>query len=957
MASEIFSTALWSTTDHVLLLTVNEQKMLKKGVPETLWISKETGIKTPLTVQEFAKGLRPYDSAALWGFAGEVRLQRFKLNWVSPFPNITAPRLGFVVQYTTDLFWGSDIQTVHYPDDLSEGIAFEQLITTLSAGVTATDASLPLTAGAPWIRRGQHVMLDLEIVKVKRSNATHLDVVRGVYSTAAVEHLSGIGVSLVRIGATDPSIEGGVDDKVGLVNDAACKKDNTHEFGCNPSQYVYPNLARIFSSGEIVAGETPQAKLVECMATVSGSTNSTYCSSGCVCSETAATRGADLGSPRPRGGATLVSPGDVRAYPKDFKGRLVLGVTASTTNMVLDSSTLHLNWGKVEGEIVYKYIRVDDEIMKVIRVGERGSGFPGIVGVGTFKVNGGSGCTCALDGTVSGVNSCSCSGHQGTGCDAPGTITAKEGTGRGFAATFTVAGGKIASITITDPGEDYTGTPALQLATGGAVNATYHPCQVTFYPIVSKFTITVVRAQLGTLAAAHTAASKVSTILWASQKVVGKPTKRYSFRIAAYNQAGMSDFVYYDLLMRQKNLNKLLPQGNEHLIISLIGGGLISDPSDFSATFVPPGTTDITKGQPCTSVTVHDNAGTKLSCKTPSLLGAKFDLIVNYASGMFSNTFSQRGFTIDSPSITGLESLMPEPDKPLVITVFGNNFGKKDSGEFVEGKIPSVTGRFLYGDDDSESLVCAPLEVVSNTRVKCTLGDDKWLRVSKEKKDIIGKLVMVAGSGTNTVTFEEGLKLKLKPVEPLKVQATIAADFTAITASPALVEEFKATFAAETASALGIAAHLLEILGIAQGSVIVIFNILPDTSSTTAVSPAALALNLAAQAANPNSALRQGSLTGAMTVVLPPGTAELAAESGEQNTSTASLPLYFTNCVPRSYSAWDMEICYDCCSYLCETGTEVPEMGGQTVLPGYRAQVCQSECMTHCGYARPLKQP
>jgi hypothetical protein len=66
------------------------------------------------------------------------------------------------------------------------------------------------------------------------------------------------------------------------------------------------------------------------------------------------------------------------------------------------------------------------------------------------------------------------------------------------------------------------------------------------------------------------------------------------------------------------------------------------------------------------------------------------------------------------------------------------------------------------------------------------------------------------------------------------------------------------------------------------------------------------------------------------------------------------VPKYFKNCVPRTYTAWDMEICYDCCTYLCETGTEVPKMGGQDALPGYRAQVCQSECMNHCGYARPL---
>jgi len=284
-----------------------------------------------------------------------------------------------------------------------------------------------------------------------------------------------------------------------------------------------------------------------------------------------------------------------------------------------------------------------------------------------------------------------------------------------------------------------------------------------------------------------------------------------------------------------------------------------------------------------------------------------------------------------------------------VLLISGSGFGK-DSND-VTGKLvgPSLTSGETPGE-----LPCNPLKVITDTSLLCALTtkakDEKWE----------GNIVITAGNATyhgggQSTQTGKGSAIKQKP-PPVEVKATIAADFTEITSSPAKVEEFKATFSLETARALVIAAHLLEVLEIIQGSVIVIFNILPDTSSTTAPSPAALAVNLAQQAADPNSALRQGSLTGAITVSLPPGTAELAAaeESSSITLDASAVPGYFKNCVPLTYKAWDMEICYDCCTYLCETGPEVPQMGGQDVLPGYRAQVCQSECMTHCGYARPL---
>merc|ERR1712216_190755 len=39
---------------------------------------------------------------------------------------------------------------------------------------------------------------------------------------------------------------------------------------------------------------------------------------------------------------------------------------------------------------------------------------------------------------------------------------------------------------------------------------------------------------------------------------------------------------------------------------------------------------------------------------------------------------------------------------------------------------------------------------------------------------------------------------------------------------------------------------------------------------------------------------------------------------------------------------------------ICETGSDLPQMGGEDVLPAFRAEVCDKVCTTHCGYGRAM---
>ena len=68
----------------------------------------------------------------------------------------------------------------------------------------------------------------------------------------------------------------------------------------------------------------------------------------------------------------------------------------------------------------------------------------------------------------------------------------------------------------------------------------------------------------------------------------------------------------------------------------------------------------------------------------------------------------------------------------------------------------------------------------------------------------------------------------------------------------------------------------------------------------------------------------------------------------------AVIPQYFSACSLRSHSSPDMEICHSCCTNICETGSDLPQMGGEDVLPAFRAEVCDKVCTTHCGYGRAI---
>ena len=296
-----------------------------------------------------------------------------------------------------------------------------------------------------------------------------------------------------------------------------------------------------------------------------------------------------------------------------------------------------------------------------------------------------------------------------------------------------------------------------------------------------------------------------------------------------------------------------------------------------------------------------------------------------------------------------------KPEEPVTFTITGKHFGLP--ADPLKGRRADPLSGYLE-TEESGQLRCAPLVHLSDGAATCTI-------TPKKGQIMQGHMVLWAGDtaaasttggAQDTATDPEVTYVQVE-AKPVEVKAAIPVEINSIPEGSPERKSFEASFATDISGALGVPSSRIEIVGISAGSVIVIFNILPDPNAVAAPSPAALAVSLAQQAADPSSALAATALGGAITVTIPPGTAELAqAEVAAASVEVGSVPLWESSCVAKTYTSFDMEVCYDCCTYICETGVEVPQVGGQDALPGYRAEVCQSRCLSHCGYDRVLSR-
>ena len=267
----VFQNASWSSYAETLVLTVGPKKQIPAFTEAVVWISSGAGIKMP------TDGSYPTRPDGIPGL--DALLMRFKLNWVSQFPSSSTPRLGFIVQFTSDLFWKTNVQTVVVPDNLEQGVVVKEVVAILGEATTQDGEVIKLSSPARYLN-GRYIQIEDEIMSVVYANATHplLRVKRGQFSTSMAAHAVASGgsdcgcasngttigalpckcngVKLLVMGATDFSIGGGLDFKTGYQGIKCRPGSDFINEGCNVQGHVFPYNIRTHQSTIISEGYT-----------------------------------------------------------------------------------------------------------------------------------------------------------------------------------------------------------------------------------------------------------------------------------------------------------------------------------------------------------------------------------------------------------------------------------------------------------------------------------------------------------------------------------------------------------------------------------------------------------------------------------------------------------------------------------------------------------------------------
>ena len=463
--------------------------------------------------------------------------------------------------------------------------------------------------------------------------------------------------------------------------------------------------------------------------------------------------------------------------------------------------------------------------------------------------------------------------------------------------------------------------------------------------ILSSTSIDVVRAVLGSSRAAHIVNSRVSTVRWPSQWHPKAPGKQYNFRIASYSRAGISSWIYYKLEIYSVSTRDLRCKGGQTLEVILVGGGTNTLTGTFKiyiGHLTVDGGIDFARSRECDSLMILDTAGTRLSCRSPSWIGARHDLIVSYKSGMFDRfAVGNNWMGYDAPIIHKINPQQVAAGNTTVVTITGENFGDQKTEVIVE----------------LGQLQCKDITFLTNqTEFTCVLKTQK-------DQSFEGEMMVTVGSersgGAQTSRASEKCSASkpkctdiIKAPDPVPVEASLPLKLDDYPPGSPAEEQLKTSFISDITVALNVPADRIQCCTLIAGSIIVQFIILPDSSSASEPSPASLAVSLAQQAADPTSPLRQGTLTSTATVTVSASVMAIAEAEVSASTAPAN-PSYFKNCYPRSYSDLrELEICTQCCKRGCEISSEIPQKDGRDVAAGARSSHCESICMQHCGWGK-----
>ena len=889
---DVFTVAHWNSNTSSLVLVVAPGTVALQAVPYTIVIPESADILYPATGEAAAGAI--------------ARISKLTITFVSPFPTATQPRAGFVVQMSTDRNWNSDISSIQVSDQINDGIMGPMRIGYIQADVDATQLNVTLAdpGSGPthdWLLLG-YIQVDLEVMKVTGASAGVLTVIRGQLGTAAAAHAqvtgagtcacaadgtaSGTGANSVDCGCTHVSVvyNGAANRNLGRYNgfdkligtagavpadgSDGCKIGSIYwPFGCNVRvpPVSFASGVRSFQSIEVATGMLESHWLTNC------GSSTDKCSGNCACTTPSSRASTDIGRPtRTAEPIHIRSTGDPLEWPNLALGGSVLDnevATATEQYFVLTDASI----------VASSYLRIDDEIVYVHGPRKRG-----VKGVNLYTSSGNPDdasipCSCNMTGVAAGGGTCSCFPQAVmTGCTAGGTLRAVGGNGRGFSATFEVESGYISSITVTNPGYGYISIPTITISDGGT-GCTFAAGQ-SFVAVTSSEVVSVERGALGTTAVNHSAGTYVSMITWPLRGTVNVPGPQYYFRVAAYNDAGLSAWRYYRQAIVNMNPNLLPTIGGQTIEITMEGGGHTKDNTTvYIGHTLRNGSIDFSRSKLCESLVISDIAGTRITCVTPAWVGKRHDVMVRYKSGDIDRVSIGNGYAnFPAPTVKVVQPVQVTAGVPATITVTGTNFGKNKTD--VIGVLVTATGEIR----------CEPLNLLSDSSLTCGLKPKAGMTFNGNIRIGVG----TTWSGGQQNSSATGVESKVKEFDPpAEVELTLAKDITTIPEGSPERITFVAAVANDIASAAKVPPSRVNVTSLRAGSLVVVFVILPDPDSATTSTPAQVAALIATQAADPTSPLLSGATTSAVTgVSVPASVLEAAAEASGTTISTSTTP-------------------------------------------------------------------
>eukprot|EP00960_Hanusia_phi_P028445 747415-Hanusia_phi.AAC.12 len=898
LLSDAITSAIFNPFTEELILYTNPNLELLFGISIGVFIPIESGILYPAVNQ------LKFD-ASHSSYLASASLSSFSILWVSQFPFASVPRRGFLLQMSSDQYWRYDIQSIKIPDDLSQHPGGGTTILWLVADLSSTSTLLQTSLNFPALLN-RYIRIESELMKIKNVTVDGWIIERGVLETIASNHSSVLGggtcrcfangshtglpganydsctcqaITLIQIYATDfQEKSSGIDIYKGWGAGCDLQAFAQHSW-CNPAGKSFTEDIRTYQSAKILSGSS---NLITFVSPCAGQAYFDYCNlglSGCRCQAPHVQNLDDLQLLPSYQNIKINPSGNPLDYPSILIANLIYPVASTVRDFVYINQSISNS---------LSYIKINQEIMLVK----------------------------AVTGSIFSIQIVS----SGSGCLEPnGTLSVLNQQTNDFYGLYFTTAGQISSIQIINPGHSYKNRPDLGTSDPSCSN-------YVLAVVVINNALECDRGQLGTLGSQHLSGSDVSSVFSVFQQ-----SMQYFFRIAAYNSAGISNYLYFDFQVVSVYPTVLSTTGGL-IYVEMLGGGFsAAGLTLWIGSLANSTSVDPSKSKPCLNPELLDSAGTKLLCNYVPWVGKQHSIIATYENGMISKISVGRNFvSFQAPIISQIIPSYVEPFLNLTLTVVGNNFGPSSS---------DVSGVLILSD--GRLLPCSPITLVSSSLLYCKLLSPTTVSQTSYVQLTVG----TSWSGGGQVTSKSPAASLAIIGPPSQLTLTLGLDFNSTVSKyglAVLIKELEVEFA----NLVGISVTRVKVVSIKAGSIIATFEISWGSPSSANASPSDVIREFVRNLQNNQAQLQVFLLLKSVNAssILTSNSSLLNQIS---NTAVSSAIATSLQICAINNVITDYQECFLCCTSTCPASPLPSPL--QRLNRELKTMWCEQRCFDFCG--------